>query len=62
MLAAGALMIKSWELRKLHVFGREIPVCVNCEPSHSICAILVNSYNFTVADIRYCVRRLYQFE
>src|SRR6266566_4607208 len=62
MLAAGALMIKRWELCKLHVFRREIPVCVNCEPSHPIRAILVNSYNFTVADIRYRIGRLYEFE
>src|SRR5205814_7060449 len=62
MLAACALMIKRWELCKLHVFRREIAVYVNCEPAHSIRAILINSYNITVADIGDCVRRLYQFE
>ena len=62
VLAAGTLVIKRWELCKLHVLGSEISICVNGEPAHSIRAILVNGYNLALADVRYCVRRFYRFE
>ena len=62
MLAAGALVIKRWELGKLHILRSEIAICIHSELSHPVGAILVNSDNLAVANIRYCVRRLYQFE
>src|SRR6266404_6416829 len=62
MLAAGALVIKRWELRKLDVSGVEITVCIHGELSGPIHAILINRHNFAVADVSYCVAGWYDFE
>ena len=62
MLATSALVIKRWEFRKPHVLRREITLRVHSEFSQSVCAILVNSDNFAIADVSYCVGRFYQFE
>ena len=62
MLAACALVIERRELGKLHVLRSEIALCVHGELAHPVGAIFINSDNFAVANVRYCVRGFYRFE
>ena len=62
MLAARALVIKRREFRKLHILRREIAVCIHRQIAQSVGAILVHGDDFAVADVRYRVRRFYQFQ
>src|SRR5215467_6495186 len=56
MLAARALVIQRRKLRKLHIIRCEITVCVHSQVALPVSAILVDSNDFSIANIRYCVR------
>src|SRR4030095_9496832 len=62
MLAAGTLMIKRREFCERHVFRYEVTISVHSKLAQSIGALLVNGYNFPIANISDCVSRFYQFE
>src|SRR5262249_38536096 len=62
MLAARALVIQRWKFRKLHIFRRQIALCIHGQFAHPVSAILVHSDDFAVAHVGYGVRRFYQLE
>src|SRR5438067_9297870 len=62
MFATSALVIQRRELCKLYVLRREITVGVHSELSRTVFAILIDSHNLAIADVRDRVSRFYQFE
>src|SRR6266705_6179116 len=62
MLAACALMIKGWELCKLHILRGKVTFWIDREISHSIRAAFVNGDNLAVAHVGDRIRSFQDFE